>query len=120
MTCPHRHVSPVSLLRLACAPQVGQIFWNMLLTEAMALAMLFDSEPDGPVQPLTIVILACIGAGTCCAIGLLCRMIFRWGNSHRYFKKRKLNMGGPSQREKGISLHACLLERFSTIIGIGN
>merc|ERR1719263_1002918 len=44
-------------------PQIGQIFWNMAMTEAMVLAMLFDSEGDGPVRPIQVIILATISAG---------------------------------------------------------
>ena len=46
-------------------PQIGQIFWNMAMTEAMVLAMLFDSEAKGPVRPVQMVILAFISAGIC-------------------------------------------------------
>ena len=64
-------------------PQIGQIFWNMAMTEAMVLAMLFDSEAKGPVRPVQMVILAFISAGICIGIGLLSRSIFRWGNRGR-------------------------------------
>ena len=35
------------------------------MTEAMVLAMLFDSEAKGPVRPVQMVILAFISAGIC-------------------------------------------------------
>ena len=53
------------------------------LTEAMVLAMLFDSEAKGPVRPVQMIILAFISAGLCVGIGLLCRTVFRWGNRGR-------------------------------------
>jgi len=64
-------------------PQIGQIFWNMALTEAMVLAMLFDSGDKRQVRPVQMIILAVISGGLAVSVGLLSRSIFRWGNRGR-------------------------------------
>ena len=69
-------------------PQVAQIFWNMLLSEVMALAMLYDNDDDGPLISIKIVILAMIAAGICAGSGMLCRAVFRWGNKGKRFQRR--------------------------------
>ena len=69
-------------------PQVAQIFWNMLLSELMALAMLYDNDDDGPLISIKIVILAMIAAGICAGSGMLCRAVFRWGNKGKRFQRR--------------------------------
>ena len=69
-------------------PQVAQIFWNMLLSEVMALAMLYDNDDDGPLISIKIVILGFIAAGICAGSGMLCRAVFRWGNKGKRFQRR--------------------------------
>merc|ERR1719263_1291848 len=82
-------------------PQIGQIFWNMAMTEAMVLAMLFDSEGDGPVSITIIITLAFISAGICISVGLLCRFVFMWGNRGRQRGVTDLRLDGPGK--KGLS-----------------
>merc|ERR1712194_685437 len=69
-------------------PQVAQIFWNMLLSEVMALAMLYDNDDDGPIISIKIVIMGFIAAGICAGSGMLCRAVFRWGNKGKRFQRR--------------------------------
>ena len=69
-------------------PQVAQIFWNMLLAEVMALAMLYDNDDDGPLISIKVIILAMIAAGVCAGSGMLCRAVFRWGNRGKRFPRR--------------------------------
>ena len=69
-------------------PQVAQIFFNMLLAEVMALAMLYDNDDDGPLISIKVIILAMIAAGVCAGSGMLCRAVFRWGNKGKRFQRR--------------------------------
>ena len=68
-------------------PQVAQIFWNMLMMENMVLALLSDND-EGPLISIKMIILAMIAAGMCVAAGMFCRLVFRWGNKGKRFKKR--------------------------------
>ena len=68
-------------------PQVAQIFWNMLMMENMVLALLSDND-EGPLISIKMIILAMIAAGMCTAAGMFCRLVFRWGNKGKRFKKR--------------------------------
>lgn len=79
-------------------PQIGQIFWNMALTEAMVLAMLFDSSTKGQVRPVQMIILAVISGGLAVSVGLLSRAIFRWGNRGRKRLLTDLRLDGPSKK----------------------
>ena len=56
---------------------------NQALTEAMVLAMLFDSGTKGQVRPMQMILLALIAAGLAVCAGLLSRAVFRWGNRGR-------------------------------------
>ena len=97
-------------------PQIGQIFWNMFMTEAFMLAFLFDSagETDsGSVPILQLVIMGFIGAGTCVVVGLFNRLVFRWGNRGRRFARRSLQMAGAVKPARQIAREKAHAEKLS-------
>jgi len=70
-------------------PQVAQIFWNMLMVENMVCAMLYDNDDDGPLISIKVIILIFIATGIMTGCGIFCRLVFKWGNKGKRFKRTK-------------------------------
>ena len=77
-------------------PQVVQIFWNGVMTELFITAFLGENDGDTIVQ---MIILALIGGGMLAAMVMLNRIVFRWGNRGRRFKRAERELKGGTKKK---------------------